>query len=152
MTPREMLIEAPDAETPRVPPPIPAPGQEVRLTDLVPGLEYSPVCYRGLAWDSGFYIARHSVEGTGWYIHARRPEFGGNYVRLVARPNVGLRKHPHYNKRIRRGWRTQREAVAALELLIAALRPIVGLTHDFGRLAQGDGARWHAVAAEDASC
>lgn len=78
---------------------------------------YDPVCHKGLVWDAGFHVRKSPATGPGYYIFARRPEYGGNYVRLVARPDVPSRKHPHYNCKVQRGWRTYREACRACDQL-----------------------------------
>lgn len=71
--------------------------------------------YAGRYYDR-FYAERdHS--GPGWYIFGRNPQYGGRLIRLIARPNVKPRVHPHYNIKIRRGFRTRREAEMVVEFL-----------------------------------
>lgn len=72
--------------------------------------------YRGRHYRD-FHARRSASDGPGWYVFGRNPHhYGGNLVMLVARPEVEARKHPHYNVRVRRGFRTMREAreVAAI--------------------------------------
>lgn len=70
-----------------------------------------------------FHARRDSVSGPGWFVfgrclpHAGRDTYGGKVVMLCARPDVPARKHPHYNIRVRRGFRTMREANRVAELL-----------------------------------
>lgn len=90
----------------------------------IPGVHLEPLtCYRGLRWDAGHHVRRDPVTGPGWYIFARRPEYGGRYVRLVARPDLPPRRHPHYSGKVHRGWRTRREAARICDALTAALLP-----------------------------
>jgi hypothetical protein len=70
-----------------------------------------------------FFVSRdHS--GPGWYIFGRNSEkYGtlpngrGAYVKLCARPDVKPRRHPHYNGKVRRGWRLKRDAQAVADRL-----------------------------------
>lgn len=55
---------------------------------------------------------RDSSYGPGWYVFGRNPAYNGRYVMRTAQPDVPARKHPHYNGRVKRGWRTLREALA----------------------------------------
>lgn len=68
---------------------------------------------RGRQFDQ-FYVAKSDADGPGYYIFGRNPEYGGRLIMLCGRPDVAPRKHPHYNCKVRRGWKTRREAIAAL--------------------------------------
>ena len=79
-------------------------------------------------WDGskfyGFYVGRDSV-APGWVIFGRNAEkYGrntktgrGNYVMLCGYVREG--KWPKRNGKVRIGWRTKREAQAALDAYLA---------------------------------
>lgn len=66
----------------------------------------------------GFYVRRSLLDGPGWFVfghnvekYGANPDSGRGYdTKLCARPDVKARAHPHYNVKVRRGWRTKREA------------------------------------------
>lgn len=72
-------------------------------------IEFRGRGFRG-GFFSAFYVAKHPQSGPGWYVHGRNPAYGGGYVMVCARPDVPARAHPHYNVKVRRGFRTMREA------------------------------------------
>lgn len=79
-------------------------------------VEFEPIGYSGHKF-SDFYAQQDPTEGPGWYIFGRNSEkYGtnadgkGNYIKLVARPDVKARRHPYYNVKVRRGWHTKAEA------------------------------------------
>lgn len=81
--------------------------------------EFHSIDYKGRAF-SGFYAARSPQDGPGWYVFGRNPGYGGSLVMLCARPAVAPRKHPHYNCKVRRGFRTRREASGLAQALNAS--------------------------------
>lgn len=93
----------------------------ILIIGLRPGLpsavefEFGPD-YRGRFFDR-FHAHTDPAGGPGWYVFGRNPEYGDRMVKLVARPNVKPRKHPHYNGPVRRGWHLKRDAVAVAKYL-----------------------------------
>lgn len=65
---------------------------------------------------TGEYVIRKDREGPGYYIY-QYSDAGKWLIRLAARPNVPYRKYPTWNPRVRRGWRTLREAKEILKRL-----------------------------------
>lgn len=65
-----------------------------------------------------FEARQSKCDGPGWFVFGSNIEkYGihrasgkGYYIKLCARPDVKARAHPHYNGKVRRGWRTKREA------------------------------------------
>lgn len=118
----------------------------ILLDEAVRKFEYDPgPDYRGRVYCRFFVPQRDPGSGPGWYIYGRylndysifnvsgmsmdtlwaefdasyenfRHKYGG-IIKLVARPQVPYRKHPHYNTRVRRGWRTLKEVEAVCEML-----------------------------------
>lgn len=74
---------------------------------------WEPVDYKGRAFGD-FHVRQSSSDGPGWFIFGRNDQYGGQLVKLVGRPDVPLRKHRSYNVKTRAGWRTKRDAEAAL--------------------------------------
>lgn len=70
---------------------------------------------RGRIFDREFLLYREPSQGPGWYVFGR--DRNSEVIRLVARPNVAPRKLPTYNVKVRRGWRTLKEARKALEYM-----------------------------------
>ena len=71
---------------------------------------------RGREYRHGLFVDHAPAYGPGWYIYGRcltdyRPV---GIITVVARPDVAPRKYSLWNGRVRRGWRTKREALAAL--------------------------------------
>lgn len=79
-------------------------------TPLGPAL-FRNVDYKGRIFDR-FYVCKNACHGPGWYVFGRNPEYNDCLVTLVAQPVTKLRRHPHYNIRVQRGWHTRREALA----------------------------------------
>ena len=69
--------------------------------------ELENVDYKGRVFTENVTVERAPATGPGWYIFARDKD---GICKLVARPKVNPRKHPHYNIRIYRGWHTKQEA------------------------------------------
>lgn len=91
-------------------------------------IECGFVGYSGHKFTEDLHVRRDSGHAPGWFIFGRnsekygkKPDGKGAYVSLVARPAVKARRHPHYNVQVRRGWRTRREALAALATVQAAI-------------------------------
>ena len=70
--------------------------------------------YRGRVF-SDFYVSTNPAHGPGWYVFGRNE--ARNVIKVCAQPNVTPRKHPHYNIRVRRGFKTMREAQACANFL-----------------------------------
>lgn len=76
--------------------------------------------YKNRMFTRDLKVRRDPVSGPGWYVFASsvpgvgRDHYGGGVVKMIARPKVKPRKHPHYNVKVRRGWHTQAEALAAM--------------------------------------
>lgn len=75
-------------------------------------IEIENVDYKDRVFSDNITAEREPSTGPGWYIFARNSE--ECICKLIARPNVSARKHPHYNIRIRRGWLTKKEAEALI--------------------------------------
>lgn len=73
--------------------------------------EIRTVNYKGDVFNC-FYVRQDPSTGPGWYVFGRNEKYDGRYIMLCARPNVKERRHPYYNKLVRRGWHTKREANA----------------------------------------
>ena len=71
--------------------------------------------YKGRVFDTDFRVHRDPAHGPGWYVFGRCVTDG--VIKVVARPNVKLRRHPHYNCKVRRGWLTKKEAQAIAKTL-----------------------------------
>jgi hypothetical protein len=56
------------------------------------------------------FARRDPGYGPGWYVFGTNPAYNGRYTMRTAQPDVPMRRHPHYNVRVQRGWRTKREA------------------------------------------
>lgn len=66
-----------------------------------------------------FYVARDPITGPGWFIFGRNKEKYGVSANGKGRYGMlcGYRVHKgarNYNGQVRHGWRTKREALAAL--------------------------------------
>lgn len=59
-----------------------------------------------------FFPTRAEPHGPGWFVYGRNPDYYGGLVYLCGRPDVKPRQCAHYNGKVRRGWRTKREAAA----------------------------------------
>lgn len=70
---------------------------------------------------SNFFVSKDPVKGPGWFILGRNEEYGGRLVRNCGFPHRKPRKHVHYNGKVQMGWRTKKEALAALEEVQKAL-------------------------------
>lgn len=92
------------------------------------GVSYSPECHKGLLWEEGLHVRHDRPHGPGWYIFARRPEYGGRYVRRVARPTGAPRPHRHYSRLVSPGWKRKKDAEQVLRILVALLAPTIGPT------------------------
>jgi hypothetical protein len=66
-----------------------------------------------------FFVQRAPERGPGWFIYGRAQRVSASVVTLVARPNVPLRRTRHYNGLAMMGWRTKRDALAAIAELPA---------------------------------
>lgn len=84
------------------------------------GVLYTPVDSRGRLWTDGLHIRHDRAYGPGWYIFARRPEYGGNYVRRVARPYIPVELGEY---RTYPGWKRKKDAQAWCDELTALLLP-----------------------------
>lgn len=73
-------------------------------------LELETVDYQGRTFTTDIHIRKDPSTGPGWYIFGRCTDVSANVIKLIARPSVKSRKHPHYNIRVRRGWMTKRAA------------------------------------------
>ncbi|MDR3502943.1 MAG: hypothetical protein P4L79_10195 [Legionella sp.] len=70
-------------------------------------------------------FARKGCPEPGWFIFARNGEkYGrgletgkGNYIKMVAWPNLPLRHMKHYNGLVKRGFKSRKAALAAMEQL-----------------------------------
>lgn len=86
-------------------------------TDILDGVVLTLRGFRG-GFFSGFYVSRDShTHGPGWYVFGRNPAYGGHYVMCCARPDVPMRRHPHYNGRVMRGWHTRRDAQRVADVM-----------------------------------
>lgn len=83
---------------------------------------------------TGFYVRRGDHDGPGWFIFGRNPAYGGSYIALVARPDLKARRHPHYNCKVRRGWRLMREAQAVCDVMTARDRDSLAMVASLGEL------------------
>jgi hypothetical protein len=70
--------------------------------------------YKGRTY-SDFHVRKNPGQAPGWFVFGRNEGYGGRLISLCARPDVPLRKHPHYNCRVQRGWLTKREAQAVAD-------------------------------------
>lgn len=91
------------------------------------GVAYNLTGYDGSNFRDGFE-PRQDHSGPGWFVFARNaekygtlPDGRGAYVALVAWPDKPRRACPNYNGRVRRGWRTKREAQAVADRLALAM-------------------------------
>lgn len=75
-------------------------------------IEIENVDYKDRVFSDNITAEREPSTGPGWYIFARNSE--ECICKLIARPNVSARKHPHYNIEVRRGWLTKKEAEALI--------------------------------------
>lgn len=80
--------------------------------------------YDGHEFREDFHARQDWATGPGWYVFARNGEkYGrsadgrGSYVKLVARPAVKPRRHPHYSCKVERGFRTKAQAEAVATCL-----------------------------------
>lgn len=85
---------------------------------MLPGIVLNTRDYRGRDF-ADFYAARSPATGPGFYVYGRNGYHYGGVIMLCARPDVPARGHCHYNGRVRRGWRTLREARAVASALRA---------------------------------
>ena len=71
---------------------------------------------KGREYRNNLFVDRSPAHGPGWYIFGRclTDYLPAGITMLVARPDVAPRKYSLWNGRVRRGWRTKREAAAAL--------------------------------------
>ena len=88
-------------------------------------------------WDgtlfSDFDVRKDSMTGPGWFIYGYdKNKFGvnlktgkGNYVQVCG--YVRKRKARNYNGKVRCGWRTKRDAQAALSKLLAERPELKGV-------------------------
>lgn len=83
------------------------PGDNAIIVDIVD--------YKGREFDTDFHVGRDPAHGPGWYVFGRCSIDG--VIKVVARPNVKLRRHPHYNCKVRRGWQTKTMAQAVANSL-----------------------------------
>lgn len=63
--------------------------------------------YKGRRFGAPFKVYREPSQAPGWFVFGTSPE---GVIRIVARPAVEARKHPHYNIRVRRGFSKKSEA------------------------------------------
>jgi hypothetical protein len=92
----------------------------VRLIDPVTGpFLLEMVDYKLRVFSDGFYARQDPQSGPGWYVFGRSKE---DVIKLVARPDVPDRAHPHYNIKVRRGWRLKREAFVIAAYLNSTYR------------------------------
>lgn len=66
------------------------------------------VDHKGRVFNRDVRVLRDPSTGPGWYVFAKDAQ--SDVIKLIARPDVSPRKHPHYNLRVMRGWLTKREA------------------------------------------
>lgn len=80
--------------------------------------------HRGRMYRGPFFAAEDPAKGPGWYVFGRSlDDYKPNgIIRIVARPNVKPRVHPHYNVRVRRGWLKKRDAQAVADQMNKDLR------------------------------
>jgi hypothetical protein len=73
------------------------------------------VDHRGRTYGAPYTVRRKSPYGPGYAIFAnsQNGEYGGRLIAEALIPELPLRKHAHYNCRVRYGYRTIREAMAA---------------------------------------
>lgn len=83
------------------------------------GMNFSNEGYDGSLFGA-FYVRKGSSEGPGWFIYGRNchkygrnPNGDGAYVSLCGYVREG--KARNWNGKVRIGWRTKREAKAALD-------------------------------------
>ena len=74
------------------------------------------VDYAGRSYDR-FCVRRSPQDGPGWYVFGRNPEYNDSLVHLCARPNLPIRRHPHYSCKVARGWHLRSEAQAVADLM-----------------------------------
>lgn len=79
---------------------------EYSMTDTRNGIERS--------FTEEFFVDRSPAEGPGWYVFGREPN---RVIKIVARPDVPRRHHPHYNVAVRRGWHRKYEALEIVAIL-----------------------------------
>lgn len=86
------------------------------------GLDMHYVDYRERMFTQ-FHVEKSASAGPGWYIWGRhnteyrRADDTGGLVCFCGRPNVPYRRHPHYNIKVRSGWKTKADAQLVCDLL-----------------------------------
>lgn len=92
----------------------------MRLIDPVTGpFLLEMVDYKLRVFSDGFYARQDPQSGPGWYVFGRSKE---DVVKLVARPDIPSRVHPHYNIKVSRGWKLKREAFVIAAYLNSTYR------------------------------
>jgi hypothetical protein len=88
---------------------------------LINPVEIATRGYDGHVFIETPYVARDIGNAPGWFIWARNgekygrfPDARGAYVKLIAWPIVKTRRRPNWNGPVRAGWKTRKEALAAL--------------------------------------
>ena len=96
-----------------------------KLTILGQPVEFENINYSGHKFDRFEARKGSGSDGPGWFIYGFNDEKYGpkQYVKLVARPDVPPRKHPHYNIRVRAGWKTKAAAQQIADALNVQKNP-----------------------------
>lgn len=92
-------------------------GLARRDTNGIPIL-FEDVDYKGRTFRH-FYVAKGGTHGPGWYVYGRDVEGGydGRLTKLVAQPDVPLRKPRGWNIRVRPGWSKKADAQTVADAL-----------------------------------
>lgn len=102
-----------------------------RMTLKLEDIEIDLVDHKQRRFDTEFFVDTEPSKGPGWYIFGRSAE---GVIKLVGRPKVPARRHPHYNIAVRRGWLRKGAALAFCHAMEDAYRskpiPIADQVHD----------------------
>ena len=83
---------------------------------LIPGVIIHTTDYKSRTYDR-FFVGTHAAYGPGYYVFGRNQDYGDSLITVCAQPDVAFRRHSHYNCRVRRGWKTKREAQSIADKL-----------------------------------
>jgi|SRR5882672_9137525 len=92
-------------------------------------VEIETIDYAGRTY-AGFHARRDPATGPGWYVFGRADGVSANVVKLCARPVAKPRAHPHYNVKVRSGFKAKWIAAKVAAVMTANLRsPVPAATY-----------------------
>jgi len=73
---------------------------------------------QGRHYPSSLWYVRKGDTAPGWFIYGRASNVSAHVVTCVSRPTNVYVKHPNYNGKVCKGWKTRRAATEALAALL----------------------------------